>query len=156
MKNIFTTIALVLTANSAFAQEKPVDPVDASPALTREVQIDEKKALLADSFGKTLYTFDLDMGSTTSKCKGDCAEVWPPYILTAEEKATLAQPFGSIERTNKKLQLTYNGQPLYTYIFDRTEGDDKGENVGGVWHHIELNKSINEVTLAPVVEEPKG
>jgi predicted lipoprotein with Yx(FWY)xxD motif len=144
MKTLITTMVLVLGATSVFAQEKPVDPIDAVPALTREVQNNEKEVLLADSFGKTLYTFDLDLGSGTSRCKGDCAEVWPPYILTDEEKAHLALPFGAIERSNRKLQLTYDGQPVYTYIFDRAMGDDKGDNIGGVWHYIELEKTNTE------------
>lgn len=156
MKNLFATIALVLSTTSVLAQEKPADPVEIAPALTREVQNDEKEVLLADSFGKTLYTFDLDTGSTTSKCKGDCAEVWPPYILTTEEKASLALPFGSIERANKKLQLTYNGQPLYTYIFDRSAGDDKGDNIGGVWHYIELEKPATDVNPISAGDGPKG
>lgn len=45
-----------------------------------------------------------------------------------------------INKKNKDnlLQLTYNNQPLYTYIFDRMIGDDKGDNVGMIWHYIEL------------------
>lgn len=149
MKNLIATMVLVLTATTAFAQEKPADPVETKPALTTEMKNDENEILLADSFGKTLYTFDLDAGSNTSKCKGDCAEVWPAYIITAEESATLDLPFGFILRANKKLQLTYKGQPLYTYIFDRIPTDEKGDKIGGVWHYILLEKPTLVVTPAP-------
>jgi predicted lipoprotein with Yx(FWY)xxD motif len=154
MKNLIATMVLVLTAATATsAQEKPTDPAEKTQALTTEVINDENEVLLADSFGKTLYTFDLDTGSNTSKCKGDCAEVWPPYIITTEESATLAPPLGTILRANKKLQLTYQGQPLYTYIFDRTLTDEKGDGIGGVWHYIEIKKPAVVVTPAPVESE---
>ncbi|MDD4976094.1 MAG: hypothetical protein PHY93_17190 [Bacteriovorax sp.] len=110
----------------------------AEGTLTTQVQNDEQEKLLADSIGKTLYVFDLDAGSVTPKCTGDCAEVWPPYILSADETAHLQAPLGSIVRANKKAQLTYEGRPVYTYIFDRIVGDDHGDAIGGVWHYIEL------------------
>lgn len=118
---------------SAFAQYG-----EPTVALVSEVQNDEGEVLLADSLGKTLYVFDVDLGTPTSQCVGDCAEVWPPYIITAEEAQTLVSPLGSVARTNGKLQLTRDGRPLYTYIFDRAKGDELGEGIGGVWHYIEI------------------
>ncbi len=139
MKQLIASAILILGARG-YAQVNEAPPLEKPTALTREVTNDEQEILLADSFGKTLYTFDLDIGAVTSKCKGDCAEVWPPYILSEEEKAKLVAPFGFVERTNKKIQLTFKGLPLYTYIFDRNEGEDKGDNIGGVWHYVEIEK----------------
>lgn len=106
--------------------------------LTTVVTNDEGEHLLANSSGNTLYVFDLDLNKPTSVCNGDCAEVWPPYILTVDEAATLKAPFASVARANKKLQLTYNDRPVYTYAFDRGEAADSGDGVGGVWHYIEM------------------
>jgi predicted lipoprotein with Yx(FWY)xxD motif len=78
------------------------------------------------------------MNKDKPTCVGDCAEQWPPYILTPEEAANLAAPLGSIVRVNNKVQLTYGGRPVYTFAFDRISGDDKGNGLGGVWHYIEL------------------
>jgi predicted lipoprotein with Yx(FWY)xxD motif len=94
--------------------------------------------VVADTFNRTLYVFDVDSGSDTSKCIADCAEVWPPYILSADEAAGLQAPLGSITRDNKKLQLTYDGHPVYTYAFEREVGGDAGDGIGGVWHYIEI------------------
>lgn len=96
----------------------------------------EGESILADSFARTLYVFDVDQGSNTSKCAADCAEVWPPFLLTATEAAGLQAPLGTIARANKKLQLTFNGRPVYTYMLDRQQGDDRGDGIGGVWHYI--------------------
>jgi predicted lipoprotein with Yx(FWY)xxD motif len=94
--------------------------------------------LLADAIGKTLYTFDVDKGTGTSVCSGDCAEVWPPLLVTAEETKLLLPPFGTIIRANKKAQLTHEGLPVYTYAYDRVQGDEIGDGIGGVWHKIEV------------------
>ncbi len=109
-----------------------------APALTQEVTNDENERLLADSNGNTLYVFDLDQGKAAPVCAGDCAEVWPPYLLSAEEAKALVAPLGAIQRANKKAQLTYEGRPVYNYAFDRVRGDDKGDGIGGVWHYVEL------------------
>ncbi len=107
----------------------------ASNGLTTTVLNDEKENLLANTFQRTLYVFDLDTTSA-SKCSNDCAELWPPYIIDANEAKVLVAPLGSILRPNNKIQLTFNGRPLYTYGFDRKAGDDKGDGIGGVWHYL--------------------
>lgn len=114
------------------------DPPPQKPPLTTVVTNAEGEKLVGDSIGKTLYVFDPDMNQPAPTCVGDCAEQWPPYILTAEEANDLQSPLGKVERANKKIQLTYGGRPVYTYAFDRIQGNDLGDGVGGVWHYIEL------------------
>ena len=126
---LWTLAALTISLSSVYAD---------TVVLTSVVQNDEKENLVADIYGKTLYVFDLDQGLPTPKCTGDCAEVWPPYILSSDEAANLQAPLGSIVRANKKIQLTYDGRPVYTYTFDRKLGDDQGDDVGNVWHYIEI------------------
>ena len=109
-------------------------------SLTREVKVvegTETKSYLGTLFGQTLYTFDYDTG-TTSACTKDCVEKWPPLILGADEAKGIAAPYAVLTRTSGLLQLTYNGKPVYTYHLDHTEGDDKGDGVGGVWHDIDF------------------
>ncbi|MCC2679093.1 MAG: hypothetical protein K0R29_1669 [Pseudobdellovibrio sp.] len=125
----FLVLTAFLTLN-AMAQTTP---------LTTVVTNSDRTNLLADSFERTLYVFDADQGSNSSKCVGDCAEVWPPYIISAAEAASLQAPFASVARPNRKLQLTFNGRPVYTYMLDRKIGDSLGNGLGGVWHHIVLN-----------------
>ena len=144
MKKLIMVLVLM---SAAFAWAE--DASDASDVgdqhskhLVRVVTNDEGERLLADSFSKTLYVFDLDQQKPAPVCTGDCAEVWPPYIVTDAEAATLKAPLATVARANKKLQLTYQGRPVYTYIFDRKKGDDMGDGLGGVWHYIEV-KDLN-------------
>lgn len=111
----------------------------ASQSLTTITVNDEGEHLLADTHGNTLYIFDLDKGSK-SVCNATCAEVWPPYLLTDEEAKTLSAPYGAVIRDNKKIQLTYEGHPVYTYALDRGVAAEAGDGIGGVWHYIEIEQ----------------
>jgi len=110
----------------------------ASQPLTSQVKNDENELLLADSFSRTLYVFDADQGQAAPACNGACAELWPPYLITPQEAQGLVAPYGAIQRSSRKSQLTYNGRPVYTYAPDRKVGDDQGDGVGGAWHYIQV------------------
>jgi predicted lipoprotein with Yx(FWY)xxD motif len=89
--------------------------------------------ILVNSFGQALYVFDPD-GTGTPKCAADCAEKWPPLLVSADEAKQLKEPLGSVERTNGLIQVTFKGRPLYTFFLDRKVGDIKGDGLGNVWH----------------------
>lgn len=97
-----------------------------------------QKTVLASTFGQTLYSFDPDSGTPgSSACDGKCAEVWPPITVTAAEVTALNSPdLGTVKRKSGLLQLTFKGQPVYTFNMDRAVGDIKGDGIGGVWHII--------------------
>ena len=44
-----------------------------------------------------------------------------------------ASLLGTIKRTDGKLQVTFNGLPLYYYVDDKAAGELKGQNVNSVW-----------------------
>lgn len=88
--------------------------------------------------GMTVYTKSTDTAGT-STCYGDCATLWPPYIVGPEDninqlKAGVTGKTDTIKRTDGKLQMTYNGKPLYFFAGDKANSDVTGEGVGGVWH----------------------
>jgi predicted lipoprotein with Yx(FWY)xxD motif len=94
--------------------------------------------IIVDSNGHTLYLYGPDkMGK--SSCYGECATFWPPLMKTS---ATLAGPgvkaslITTTKRKNGKLQLVYNGHPLYRYADDKKPGQVHGQGVnaaGGLW-----------------------
>jgi predicted lipoprotein with Yx(FWY)xxD motif len=91
--------------------------------------------VLADAKGFTLYWFAPDT-STTSKCNGTCASIWPP--LTGPVTATgIKGRFGTIKRSDGSVQATFNGRPLYTFKGDKSPGQASGNGLhvnGGLWH----------------------
>ena len=87
--------------------------------------------------GRTLYLFTADKGNK-SACYGQCATYWPPLIAqTPTAGAGLkASLLGTAKRRDGKLQVTYNGHPLYFFAEDKKAGDVKGQgfvHFGGAW-----------------------
>lgn len=91
---------------------------------------------LTDGHGMTVYTFDKDKaGSDQSACYQDCAKLWPPVAADADAQAS--GPYGIINRTDGvKRQWTYQGKPLYLFVKDAKPGEQKGDNLKGIWHVI--------------------
>jgi len=94
--------------------------------------------ILVDSKGITLYDFVKDKG-TTSVCYGACAALWPPLISKGKPIAgpgVRSSLLGTTKRKDGKLEVTYNGHPLYYFVTDRKPGQTTGQGVkqfGGPW-----------------------
>jgi predicted lipoprotein with Yx(FWY)xxD motif len=94
--------------------------------------------ILVDGGGLTLYLFEKDT-STASTCDGACATSWPPLTTTGTPRAgdgALAAKLGTTKRTDGKIEVTYNGHPLYYYAGDTKPGDTTGQGLdsfGAEW-----------------------
>jgi predicted lipoprotein with Yx(FWY)xxD motif len=96
---------------------------------------------LVDAQGRTLYLFQKDKTSR-STCSGACAQAWPPAIAAGTPSGTggvRKALLGTSKRADGKLQLTYNGHPLYRFVKDSKPGDVKGQGVsafGARWYAV--------------------
>jgi predicted lipoprotein with Yx(FWY)xxD motif len=94
--------------------------------------------ILVDSKGITLYDFVKDNG-TTSVCYGACAALWPPLTTSGKPVAgqgVRASLLGTTKRKDGKLEVTYNGHPLYYFVTDKKPGQTTGQGVdqfGAPW-----------------------
>jgi predicted lipoprotein with Yx(FWY)xxD motif len=92
--------------------------------------------ILVDANGNTLYMFMPDTDGT-STCYDDCAASWPALIVKGELKAggdgLDESLLGTTERDDGKMQVTYNGHPLYHFSGDAAAGDTNGQGIGDVW-----------------------
>jgi predicted lipoprotein with Yx(FWY)xxD motif len=114
----------------------------AGSAKTAGARLDVAKTrlgrILVDSKGITLYDFPPDRG-TTSVCYDACAALWPPLLTNARPIAgagVSASLLGTTRRKDGKLEVTYNGHPLYYFVSDRKRGQTTGQGVnqfGGPW-----------------------
>jgi len=99
--------------------------------------------ILADSDGKILYMYTKDT-KDTSACYDSCATNWPPLFadkIDAKDGVD-AKLIGYTKRTDGKMQVTYNGMPLYYWVKDLKPGDTTGQNVGGVWFVLAANGDV--------------
>ncbi len=120
---------LVAGCNDAYAAN------NYDPSLTSDTYGMVKFAsasMLKGANGMTLYTFDNDAPGR-SNCNGGCADSWPPYTASANEKAS-GKGMSIITRNDGSLQWAKDGAPLYFWVGDSEPGDTTGDGVGGVWH----------------------
>jgi len=105
--------------------------------------------ILANSKGFSLYNFAKDTQGGKGKqakstCYGQCAKVWPPLLVAKGGKVIAAKRsgvnqrlLGTTRRKDGKLEVTYNGWPLYTYAPDTKPGQTNGEEAnqfGAKWY----------------------
>lgn len=103
--------------------------------------------VLTDQSGKTLYTSQQEARGVI-KCTGSCLGFWFPVTVgkgaTPRAASAITGTLGSIQRSDDRTrQLTYNGQPLYTFRLDAAPGQTHGNNFtdqfGGqsfTWHAV--------------------
>jgi predicted lipoprotein with Yx(FWY)xxD motif len=95
-------------------------------------------AVLVDTKGMTLYTFDPE-NSGGIKCATGCVANWPPDVLASGVTTPTPGPgvtvsLATITRPDGGIQVTAGGHPLYTFAADKAPGDTNGDGVGGKWH----------------------
>jgi predicted lipoprotein with Yx(FWY)xxD motif len=97
---------------------------------------------LADSAGRTLYTFGNDKPGDCNypplpDCEADCAIAWPPFDAGKRTLAPALDPavFGSATRADGVSQVTtYYGWPLWYYRSDTTGNVINGQGKSKTWH----------------------
>lgn len=79
------------------------------------------KILVTEVGGTTLYR-DSNDGPNDPTCTGGCASVWPPLVLPAGATKAKGGPgvkgLGTVKLKNGELQVTFNEEPLYTFVSD--------------------------------------
>jgi predicted lipoprotein with Yx(FWY)xxD motif len=100
--------------------------------------------ILVNGQGRTLYMFAADKRGT-STCYGQCASFWPPLVTSTKqvsEAGLKMSMLGTTKRTDGKLQVTYNGHPLYRYDDDKGPGQHHGQGLkefGAKWYVVKAN-----------------
>ena len=129
------TAVVAVSGSGAVADEG--EPRSKKPTVV-QVQSSQYGDVLFDGKGFVLYLFTKDKPNK-SRCNGDCAEAWPPYLkkgkLTAGEGVDQSA-LGVTERRDGSKQVTYHGHPLYYYEHDDAPGQILCHDVqefGGGW-----------------------
>ncbi len=124
-------VAGVLAATAMAASSRPTVKVVQTAGLGK---------LLATSSGLTLYHYTDEKGGKID-CKGACAQLWPPLLVSAGAKPTVgpglaAAKLGTVKRPDGRVQVTYNGIALYRYAPDKKSGQVKGQGLFKAWYAI--------------------
>ena len=85
--------------------------------------------VLVDMDGSTLYVSDEERAGTV-RCTGACASVWPPLTVPRGSTLTpgegLLGPLATVNRSDGRTQVTYDGRPLYLFALDTGPDMTKG------------------------------
>jgi predicted lipoprotein with Yx(FWY)xxD motif len=123
---------------------------DARSAVVASAKKAKVGSVIVDAQGRTLYRFTAE-AQGVPVCTGECVGTWPPALASSatglpEHVATVKRPDGG------KLQLTYDGHPLYRYAGDQTKADANGEGVGGQWFVVKAGAGESQSQS----EQPSG
>ncbi len=138
--------ALALTV-SACGSSASSSSVASTPAAGGGTTVTEKtigsQQVLVDSQGMTLYWFAIDT-SSKSNCSGQCATYWPPVTGSLTAGSGVTGTVGPSTRSDGSTQASYIGHPIYTYVGDKSPGQNKGNGLnisGGLWWEMTVSGS---------------
>jgi predicted lipoprotein with Yx(FWY)xxD motif len=96
------------------------------------------RTLLANRAGRTLYRLSVERRGHFICTNGSCLALWKPLVVARGTTPTGARSLGTVKRPDSRLQVTYKGGPLYTFVQDRKPGEMKGDGFKdvGVWHAV--------------------
>jgi predicted lipoprotein with Yx(FWY)xxD motif len=105
----------------------------ASTTATVSVQpVDGVGEVLVDSDGAALYTADQEMDGKV-RCTDSCAETWIPLTVSGGGEPTASDDvpgeLGVTERPGGERQVSFEGQPLYTFADDPAAGEVTGDGL---------------------------
>ena len=135
---VLTAVAALLAAGGALAYASGAASSKAAVKPTLTVRKSAYGPILFDGKGRALYAFTRDRRGGKSRCYGQCAEAWPPYLAKGALRAGVGVKrslLRTVRRRNGRRQITYAGWPLYYYAHERV-GEVKCQNVdqfGGLW-----------------------
>jgi predicted lipoprotein with Yx(FWY)xxD motif len=88
--------------------------------------------VLVDSEGAALYTADQEVDGKV-RCTDSCAETWIPLTVSGSGEPTASDKvpgeLGVAERPGGERQVSYDGQPLYTFADDPMAGEVTGDGL---------------------------
>jgi len=76
--------------------------------------------MLFDDTGQAIYLFDVET-TAEPRCYDDCEAAWPPVFTDGKPVAgdgVDGSLLGTTERSDGRLQVTYNDHPLYFYAHE--------------------------------------
>jgi predicted lipoprotein with Yx(FWY)xxD motif len=127
---------------------------DASSGVVASAKKAKVGSVIVDAQGRTLYRFTAE-AQGVPVCTAACVGTWPPAIVSAttglpKHVATVKRPDGG------KLQLTYDGHPLYRYAGDQSKADANGEGVGGQWFVVKASAGAGSAASKPAKPNTMG
>jgi predicted lipoprotein with Yx(FWY)xxD motif len=109
------------------------------PKQVAKTRRDKGRTMLTTTSGRTLYSLSAERhGRFICTATAGCTSIWHPLTIAPGVVPEGPVKFGTIRRPEGMLQVTYRGEPLYTFASDKKPGQAKGEGLKdvGTWHAV--------------------
>ena len=113
-----TTVATAGVAGAAQAQVRPASAGTSATVVAVASRHGFGKILVTVSVGMALY-------ENPAGCNATCRSIWPPLLMPTGATTPKGAKCLGTKALGRKLQVTYNGQRLYTFT------GDSGHSVNG-------------------------
>jgi predicted lipoprotein with Yx(FWY)xxD motif len=105
--------------------------------------------VLVDSAGQALYASDQEAAAHKVLCTGACNSFWEPVTATGNVTSSnsVAGKLGTVKRPDGSTQVTYNGDPVYSFTQDsagEVTGDGFMDAFDGqqfTWHVVSVGNT---------------
>jgi predicted lipoprotein with Yx(FWY)xxD motif len=129
------------TASSAAQSQPAPTQSSSSSALVKTASNGTLKAtVLVNAQGMTLYHLSGEQKGKFICTNSACLQVWHPLAVTAARTPTGSVALATVKRPDGSVQVTYKGEPLYTFAQDTAPGQANGEGIKdvGTWNAVVL------------------
>jgi predicted lipoprotein with Yx(FWY)xxD motif len=94
--------------------------------------------ILVNLKGMTLYRLSGEKQGNLSCATPACFAVWHPLWIAPGTTPTGSKHLGTLTRPDGRIQVTYKGGPLYTYLRDTKAGQVNGNELksSGTWQVV--------------------
>jgi predicted lipoprotein with Yx(FWY)xxD motif len=106
--------------------------------------------VLVNSQGMTLYHLTAEANGKWVCTTSACTSVWHPLTVSSKTPSGSVGSLSAVNRPDGALQVTYKGEPLYTFAQDTKPGDAKGQGFKdvGTWMAVTTGAAASS-TPAP-------
>ena len=117
-----------------------------------------KETVLVNHEGRTLYHLSVERSGRFICTNTTCLSFWHPLVVPKGTKPVGSVPLGTVKRPDGRFQVTYKGEPLYSFVEDTKSGDAKGEGFKdvGVWHAATVGATAAPATTATTTTNSGG
>ena len=106
---------------------------------------------LVNSRGFTLYRLTGEHPGKFICTSSACLAAWHPLTVSSGSKPSgSVGSLGVVKRSNGMIQVTYKGEPLYTFAHDSAPGQASGEGLKDVGTWLVIKTSASSSASAPV------
>lgn len=105
--------------------------------------------ILVDSQGMTLYHLSGEQNGKFICTSTACLGVWHPLIASSSGTPSgEVGSLGTVKRPEGTMQVTYKGEPLYTFTGDQQSGETKGQGIKdvGTWSVVTTSSNSKPAT----------